>query len=451
MIQERKKRTHIQFGCLLCILLLLIMVRYAFQIDIPRIIFLLIIAMIAIFGDRNEIIAMCICCIPLHESIDFYYALVICMVVYVFKYHRSFSFGANLVLFLIVMSWELLHCFSTSFHIIQYLSYIVPFALLALLMASNIENIDYPFIVRAFAISTLALLFILFVRVLYFSDFNFVLAIAQLQRLGSDNYTGIQDVVISGGQINSNSLGIISVLASTGLMQLRSIKTFKKSDAILMCSILVFAALGTSRTYLACLALMIILLIFAEKGDFVTKLRLIAFLFIAVGAAVAAMAVFFPDTFAYFVSRFFVDDITTGRDDLMVRYHAFIVSNSNVLFFGIGLQDFGNRLVYYYKVAGNAPHNALQEILIAWGIPGLIIFVTQFFYMHRESIRQNRYQSLLNWIPLIILLFKGMAGQLLTSGYTLLALSFAYLSLCQDFSTAKQQTDYKLVKPKADL
>ena len=437
MLKERKIRDHRRFACLLGILLLLIMIRYAFQVDVPRILFLLIIGLIAALGDKNEIIAMCICSIPMHESIDFYYALVICLAVYVFKYHSSLSFGANLVLVLIITIWELLHCFATSFDIILFLTYIVPFVLLAILMASDTENVDYPFIVRAFAFSVLGISLILFVRVLYFSNFNFAVALAGLQRMGSDEHSGIQNVEISGGQINSNSLGIIAVLASTGLMQLRAMKVSKKSDMIIMCIILVLAALGTSRTYLACLAMMIILLIFSEKGGLVNKLRLITALFLAVGAAVAAMALIFPDTFEYFVSRFSVKDITTGRDSLMVQYHAFIVNNPLVMFFGIGLQDFGDRLIYDYMVADNVPHNSVQEIIVIWGIPGLLLFAAQLFSMYRVSIRKNSNLSLINWIPLIIIIFKGMAGQTITSGYTMLALAFAYLSLCQDFSNKK--------------
>ena len=86
-------------------MLLLIMLRYAFQIDIPRIIFLAIIAFIVILGDKDEIVALCICFIPLHESIDFFYALVISVAVYVFKYYKGFRFGANLVLLLSIMIW----------------------------------------------------------------------------------------------------------------------------------------------------------------------------------------------------------------------------------------------------------------------------------------------------------------------------------------------------------
>lgn len=425
---------HGRFWCMLGLLILLIMVRYAFQIDIPRIVLLVLIGMMALLGDRDEIVALCLCFIPMHESIDFFYALVICTCIYLVKYHSRIRFGTQILLIFIIIVWELLHCFLSEFSVVDFLSPIIPFIVLAVLMASDLEDLDYPFVVRAFAWATLGISFVLLIRVFYFSGFNFTLALAGLQRLGSDYHSNIQDVSVVGGQINPNSLGIITVLTSTGLMQLRSMKVGKTSDMVLMCIMIVLAALGTSRTYLACLAMMIVLLIASEKGGWWKKLRLIAVLCLAVAAAVGAMALLFPDTFSYFVRRFSVEDITTGRDDLMVHYHRFIIDNPKVMLFGIGLQDFGNRLVRFYRVAGNTPHNSLQELIIAWGIPGVFLFAVLFFNMYREARSKNPNLAPINLIPLIIILFKSIAGQLLTASYTMLALSYAYLSLCADLT-----------------
>lgn len=423
-----------RFWCLLGLLFLLILTRYALQIDIPRLAFLLVIAVIVLLGDQDEIVAMCMCFIPLHESIDFFYALAIAVGVYVFRYHRRLRLGTNILLVVLVAVWELLHCFRETFSVVEFLTYIIPFLVLVVMMSSKTEELDYPFIVRAFSWAVLGTSLVMLLRVLYFSDFNFSVAVANLQRMGSDLHSNIDDVTILGGVINPNSLGVITVLAATGLMQLRSMRVSRRGDMILMCGILVLAALGTSRTYLACLALMLLLLIFAERGGTKRKVRLIGTLCLAVAVAVIAMAVIFPDTFEYFVNRFMVADITTGRDELMVQYQRFIAENPDVLYFGIGLQDYGIRLANYYRVANNVPHNFLQEIVIAWGIPGLLLFAGLFFIMFRSAHRKNKHLRLINWIPLIILVAKSIAGQLLTSAYTMLALCYAYISLCTDFT-----------------
>ena len=423
-----------RFWFLLGLLFLLILTRYALQIDIPRLVFLLVIAVIVLLGDQDEIVAMCMCFIPLHESIDFFYALAIAVGVYVFRYHRRLRLGTNILLVVLVAVWELLHCFRETFSAVEFLTYIIPFLVLVVMMSSKTEELDYPFIVRAFSWAVLGTSLVMLLRVLYFSDFNFSVAVANLQRMGSDLHSNIDDVTILGGVINPNSLGVITVLAATGLMQLRSMKAGRRSDMVLMCAILVLAALGTSRTYLVCLVLMLLLLIFAERGGAKRKFRLIGTLCLAIAVAVIAMAVIFPDTLEFFINRFMVADITTGRNELMVQYQRFIVENPNVLYFGIGLQDYGNRLMSYYRVANNVPHNSLQEIVIAWGIPGLLLFAGLFFIMFRSAYRKNKHLRLINWIPLIILVFKSIAGQLLTSAYTMLALCYAYISLCTDFT-----------------
>lgn len=422
-----------RFWCLFGLLFLLIITRYALQIDMPRLAFLLVIAVIVLLGDRDEIMAMCMCLIPLHESVDFFYAIAVIMGVYVFKHHRGIHLGTHILLAVLAIVWELLHCFRDSFSAVEFLSYITPFLVLAVVMSSNTKELDYPFIARALAWATLGVSLTMFIRVLYFSNFNFLVAVANLQRMGSDLHSNIEDVTITGGLIHPNSLGVITVLAATSLLQLRSMGASKRRDMVLMCVILVLAALGASRTYLACLALMVLLLIISERGGIKKKLRLTVALCLAIAAATIAMAFIFPDTFDFFVSRFSVDDITSGRGNLAVQYSHFITSNPDVLFFGIGLQNFSNRLINYFRIASVVPHNTLQEIIIAWGIPGLILFAALFFVMFRFARRKNQHLRLINWIPLIILVFKSLAGQMLTSAYTMLALSYAYLCLCVDF------------------
>lgn len=443
-LQTFPKRSHLRFGLLLGLLLTLILIRYAFQVDIPRIVLLAVIALTALLGDKNEIIALCIAFIPMHESIDFYFALVICMAVYILRYFREFRIGYAVLLVFVVCIWEALHCLQSTFSVVDFLTCIIPFIIMSILMATDIEQLDYSFIVRLFSLSTLGIILILFIRVLYFSDFNIATALLGLDRLGSDLHSGIEDVTVSGGQINPNSLGVITVLAVTGLMQLRRMGKGTVGDVVLMCVMILFATLSASRTYLICLALMFFLLIISEKGGLKKKIKLISFICIAIAVIVIVLLIFFPSTFEYFVNRFMVDDITTGRGDLMGKYHQFILSDPKNLFFGIGLQDYRDRLVQIYNVADVTPHNFLQEIIVAWGIPGLIIFAVLLFNMFYQSSRHNRTISLINCIPLIIILVKSLAGQLLTSSYTMLALSYAYLSLCQDFSYIRDDNNQKI-------
>lgn len=429
---QTKRSDHQRFLVFLSILLVMVFIRYALQIDLPRVVYLGIIFLIVALGDPTEIIAMCMCCIPLHESIDFFYAVVICVAIYLVKYHRTIRINSSIFVVLTMIVWELLHCFGNAFSVRELLVDIVPIIALAVFICIDSRVYDYDFVVRTLAITTAVLCVTLLGKVLYASNFNFAKAVLGLQRLGME--TDKQGLTENTGVVHPNTLGIICVLATTGLMQLRNTGRYNNFDMLLAMILMVFGALTSSRTYLVCLVTMFLLLIFAQEGSINKKLRFLGFTILIVLAALTVLYIAFPDLIEYYFGRFLVKDITTGRDDLMVAYHNFIVSDPKVLFFGLGFHDFGEKVLSVYRVAVYVPHNGIQEVIVAWGLPGLLIFLVLLIVMILQSGKGNKNQSLMALIPLIILLLKAQAGQMLGSSYTMLAFCYAYLSMCQDFS-----------------
>ena len=424
-----------RFYWLLLLLMVLIALRYAFQINIPPLLFVAVIVFMALMGDANEVLALCICCIPLHESVDLFYALGLCMMIYVVKEFRSLRLNTAVIPVLVMLLWELLHCFRSDFSPVKYVADCLPLMLLAVVMCCRADRADYGFIVRAMSVTTAALCATLLLKLLYLTDMNIIKTFVNLQRLGSDaSNVGLDNK----GIVNPNTLGIICVLATTGLMQLRMIGEGTKQDVILAMFLVVFGALTASRTYLVCLVLMLMLLLFAQNGTAKEKLRYLAGLLLFIGAAILMLYVVFPDLMAYYVGRFLDTDITTGRDGLMVAYHEYIISDPKVLAFGIGLNNYAKELVTVQHVAVNVPHNGVQELIIAWGVPGVLLFVWLFAVMIGYSRADGIKQRLLNYIQLIIILVKMQAGQMLCSPYTLIALSYAYLSMTQNFTLSAE-------------
>jgi hypothetical protein len=405
------------------------------MIDIPSIILTAVIMAIAVSGNRDEILAISFCCIPLHEAVDFYISLTVCAICLIWKSFRTVKIGLPIILFAVMVCWELLHCFSLEINLVSLLTSLIPLLFVVLILSLDISDVDYAFIVRAVAVVSVAVCLMLLSNCIVNADFNVALAILNLRRLG----VASEDSILLGGAINPNTLGIINVLSATALMQLRSIKRSVKADSVLVVLLILLGALTTSRTFFVCLVLMVFLLIMGQKGSLQKKVHFVFVLLLITVAALLLTNWLFPSVLEYFIGRFQVDDITTGRDVLAIRYHNYIVDNPDVMFFGIGLNDFGYRLVNLYRIAATVPHNSIQELIIAWGIPGLIMIVTLFTMMIRGAKKYSSNSAILNYIPFIIILVKSMAGQLLTSGYTMLALAFAYLSLCQDFETANRE------------
>ena len=132
-----------------------------------------------------------------------------------------------------------------------------------------------------------------------------------------------------------------------------------------------------------------------------------------------------------------MEDITTGRLGLMEIYHKFIVSNPRVAFFGVGLHDFMDKVLVKYQVATHVPHNGIQELIVAWGIPGVFLFGLLWLAMILRARTYHRKLTMLNFVPFLIILVKVQAGQMLDSTYTMIAFSYAYLSLAYDFGQAQ--------------
>lgn len=433
--EQKQSAGHVRFYCLLALLLVLIALRYALQIDVPPVIFLVIIVCMALFGNLNELVCICICCIALHESIDLFYALTFCILIFAVKYAKEIRINPAIIPIFAMVIWELLHCFRPDFSLIIYISSCIPLLILALFMCIDVRKTDYSYIARAFAITLAGICLLLLLKLLYLSDFNILKTFAGLRRLGYD----ASEVSLDGkGSIQTNTLGILCVLATTCLMQVRMWGRGSPGDLILAIALMVFGTLTASRTYLVCLALMLILLLFSQQGSVKKKMKFLGVMLLALAATVGLVYLIFPDLIEYYFSRFRETDITTGRDVLMVRYGEFILTNPKVLFLGIGLNCFHDDLMVVHKVAAGVPHNGIQELIIAWGLPGLILFFGLFVAMIRRAGQFCPKRKLLNYIPLIILLVKSQAGQMLNSSYTMLAFSLAYLSMCQDFTNEQK-------------
>ncbi len=443
MVTQIKKRSKFLFTCFLAILIAATITRYAFGIEVPRILLTLIIIAAAFFGDRNETIAISFCCIPLHEAVDFYIALVACAVIWLAKNIGSIRIGIPVLVCVVMIVWEISHFFLPGFDFKLMLTALIPIIFLMVILSTDVSGLDYAFIIRVVAVAAISANVMLLLNCFVNSGFNIATAILNLRRLGSVS----EEDILLGGAIHPNSLGVVSVLISTALFQLRSLNKMIAFDYVAVILLITFGVLTSSRTFLACLLIMTFLLILGQEGSISKKIKLLVVFALAVAVVFILMTVFFPSVLEYYIGRFDVDNIdelTTGRSGLLVDYNRFISENANVMFFGVGLADLPYKLVHIYKAAWNGPHNGIQEIILAWGIPGLILFAILICLLIVNSKRYNLRRTVINYIPLVIILVKSMAGQILSSGYTLLALALAYLSLCQNFSLKKSYKNDKL-------
>lgn len=425
-----------RFYVLFALLLLLVFIRYVAQIAFPQVIFLAVIAVIAFLGDRDEIIAMCMCCIPLYTSLQDIFALGICVIIYAVRFGRDIRINFSVIIIVLLLIWELLHCFVTNFSIAQFFALTVPFALCIVLMSTHTQERDYSFISRTLAGCTLYMCVVVLSKYIVAANYNFALAFEKMSRLQGT----IDDAVVEGATFNPNTLGFFCILASVGLLQLLVAGSGTRRDLVVSVLLLVCGTLTMSLTYFFCLSVMMLLLLIAKKGSVGQKIKLFLAVVVAVLLIAIVLSMVFPASFDYLSRRVQAEDITSGRAELFRNYWKHSFSSIQYMLFGIGLQDFSYRVIQIY---GQVPHNGFQEVMVAWGIPGLGMFVLFLIILIRRARIEFPGQRFINYIPLILILTKVQAGQMITSSYTMIMFSFAYLSLCYDFGKIRMQNDLK--------
>ena len=206
-------------------------------------------------------------------------------------------------------------------------------------------------------------------------------------------------------------------------------KRQKKLDYVLLALLTVFGVMTMSRTFLLCFAVILMTFVFSSNGSLRVKIRRATIVVLFIIVLLLVVYWFMPFILESFLARFQEDDISNGRIGLFQFYAEHILSSPKHLLFGVGMQEILPKLEAIYGTVANVPHNGIQEILVCWGLPGLLLFGTNVLTMVVETKKKCKHKWI-NFLPLILIFVDIQFGQLIRSGVMLLALSFATVSLC---------------------
>lgn len=133
----------------------------------------------------------------------------------------------------------------------------------------------------------------------------------------------------------------------------------------------------------------------------------------------------FPGAVDAVVDRFTdQEDITNGRSDLFGRYLEAWSDDPWCFFFGYGIGSYSN-VVDIWEV----PHNAITDILISWGLAGLVLILYVLFLQAGAGVKGvEKRHRLLALLPAIIAILVSMAGQYLTTSFPHMRLCFLLLA-----------------------
>lgn len=437
-LKERtSKITNIDkvFYIYLLAMLTLIFLRNVVGINIPVYFLLLLTLIPAFFGSNDHIIATAVCCIPMSIAFQFKYALLICIFAIILKQSGKIRINRPLILLIFMMVWELLHLFYGEFSIIEYYRNIAELLFLMIFLSINLKSVNYRLIFRAFSFVTVSICFIMLYLQMKQHGFRIEEVFGQgfrNFRFGQANTTAVN----YGLNINPNRLGFICNLSTTSILMV--IKRHEKSifDLALLLLSIIFGLMTLSRTYVIILMFIVIFYIIILKGTFKQKA-----LYIGGIVATATMSIFLirminPTIFENLLLRFKEEDLLGARDHLFVFYNKHIFSSFTYFFFGIGLQSFKEKINSIYNVNINVPHNGFQEIWVAWGIVGFILFILMFGSLIKEAKRYQPNPSRKQYLILFIMILHVMAGQLIRSEISILSLILVVISLSIDNKSA---------------
>lgn len=413
------------FWPMMAIFYALFVIRDVFSVEFPVSIYLIWVAVMAFAFNDTEIKALIISFIPLAPGFQSKYAALVCMIFLLIKYHKKLRVPMFLFLLPSLMFWELLHMGDGFSTIPEYLAGFAPLLCLAVVVSLPKKQEDISFFTRVLAITLTVSILVLIANMVFGSHGSLVSLIQEGFRLG--NIEEAENYQIS---YNVNELGFMCNIAIAGLLSNIYFKSARKSDYVLVAFLILIGCLTVSRAFLLCLAGTIVLYVILQKTTFTHKVKVFAFALLLILASFIILEMVAPSIIDNYVARFSVDDITSGRTYLLEFYNDFITSSFERFFYGIGVQNIKQKMWYLEGVKVNVPHNGYQQMIVAWGVVGLLLMILFIIYLVLHARKQNPRLQFMCYLPLFLLLINIMAGQFVTSGTKLFSLMFIYLMIC---------------------
>lgn len=428
-LQIRIKRKNFAIKTYYVLMALLMIARYILRINISSVAFLLVAVVPVFFGSTSELLACVMTYIPLSPAFQYKYALLIAMSVMLLRSRWRLRSGIVFILIILMMVWEALHIGYGYFSIKEYFRGFAELLFLGALIMIDIGEIDYQLIIRSLVLFVVGVCGIMLFMQLKQSNFSLLAIVSRSAanwRFGQSNMTSGAFAL----NFNANNLGFICNLSICSVLLLRKRNEHTKMDMVFAVCSVIFALMTLSRAAIVCMAMIVMLYVIGDKEKTKRWIRELIVVALVGIIAIALIYRFLPTVFDNILERFQRKDVWNGRGSLMTQYMRFVFMEPKNLLFGIGMQGIYEKvspIVWVHDV----PHNGLQEVLVAWGIPGVLAVLSCLMLICVLSrVCSQGKRSFYQFMPFLLTLVFTMSGQLLTSPRALLSLSFAYICAC---------------------
>ena len=420
-ISIRKKNNSFAFLAVACALIAILMImRDVAGVAIPKYLFIGIAAIGCLFCEESDIYGLLAFITPIANGISYTYISAIALLCYLIKGRRKCK-KATLICAVILLYLELFSAIRGWFSIIDYFRFASVFLVSFLFMSGENEDSDPFIIVRQYILGYIAAMIDLLAQMMVHYPISELLTMGI--RIGdSRSLLDMEEGIHL--SYNPNSLGTVCLLAILfSVILLRKKRNW--GYAVVALFALLIGMTTQSKSFLVTLAVTVLLLMVSSSLSLKAKIGAIG-----VGYMGWILANRFLSSYIIsFAARWKEKDIWNGRITIMDYYFGGMFDHIDRFLFGVGLQNYQEKSGYAMSA-----HNSTQEILITWGLVGLIVVVILFCTVIKNAHGQNPKAKLLQYIPFFAIILDSQSGQGFQNTQSLLWLTVAYSAILIDIN-----------------
>lgn len=419
ILSENRNKTILLVFIL--IIPILIISRDFFGIPINKFIYVLVCAIAFYFLNYSYMICALTFLLPLLSGLPGNYIIVIAVLI-LLVHKRLMLKPIQLFFILFIILGETIHLFGITIldiaDLIAYFSYII---LIIIITLNNKSFFLYKKTIQCFITGIITQLFIILFSTLKFVSINEILT----QGLRFGNVSSI--TTKSTGIIlvnNPNNIAYYCVLSIACLLVLIYRNKSNNIGYYLLILISgVFGFLTASRSFIIVTLILLILYIsfnlkFSKKNF--TQLFSIIIIFII------GYQLFFNQSYNLLDNvflRFQESDKFGGRSLIFQEYNEYMVNNIDAFLVGTGLFP----MLDTVKII-SAPHNGLQQLFVAYGLIGFILFIILFSLIIMNAKNKNKI-SAVYYLPIIVMVTFTQTVQLIAPFELMMPIIIAFCSI----------------------
>lgn len=362
---------------------LFVLSRDIFGMNLNKFILIGVTAVFMFFLDKNEMIALMAFITPLSAGISYNYLSAIALILFIVKSNGKIKANLAGVIYIVaILIIEMISALFWEFSFVDFLIFVGIFLFSFLKMLDD-EEYDNRKIVLFFIIGFWVAVISLYGQVIAeyglkgLSDFA-----DNLDRFGNTNQLlGYKE----GMRVSYNPNGLGVICMQTTLFSLLMFRVDGKTYQVISAILAIFIGITTqSRTYyIVASAALIVFFMFSRSNskDFVRKISISV---VSIAAFCYAITHWLRGYLEAFGNRMQSDDILNGRGEIALEYFEKFFENPLKILIGVGLQDYNKK--YELEMAS---HNATQEIMLTWGLLGLLCVVLLFLVVFKNLKLRN--------------------------------------------------------------